>query len=151
LRYTYDDEDALVGFAALLGAGMRLLQVETAEDGTQPAPATFEESGEPLPIRYYAADHSVFLGEDYLIKGVAGAIFWKLASEHVTSGRIAFSNRELRLDPALRLPEAADNLEARLLLLSRRLAERDTAVRIEKAGRGRFNLVTRRPLRLIAS
>lgn len=151
LRYTYDDEDALVAFAALLGAGMRLLQGEGSEESVPQAPDTSDETGEPLTVRYYAADHSVFLGEDYLIKGVAGAIFWRLASTHVETGRSAFTNRELRLDTSIGLPEASDNLEARLLLLSRRLAERDTVVRIEKAGRGRFNLVTRRPLRLVAA
>ena len=37
----------------------------------------------PLP----QADHSIFVGDDYLIKGVAGAILWKLLREHAESGR----------------------------------------------------------------
>ena len=75
-----------------------------------------------------------------MIKGVAGAILWKLLREHVGTGRIEFTNRELRLDPKLRLPEHAENLEARLVLLHKRLAERDAGIRIEKCGRGRFRL-----------
>ena len=98
-------------------------------------------------VRYYPADDSVFLDHDYLIKGVAGAIFWKLVREHAR-GRVDFTNRELRLDRALRLPEHAENLEARLVLLERRLRERGGAIRIEKSGRGRFRLGVAAPLTL---
>ena len=42
--------------------------------------------------------------------------------------------------PALRRPEFAENLEARLVLLQRRLKERDCPIRLEKAGRGRLKL-----------
>jgi len=97
-----------------------------------------------VPIRHFAADHSVFIGDDYLIKGVAGAIFVRLLRDCAERGRTEFSNRELRLDPSLRLPELGDNLEARLILLQRRLAERCRFLRLEKTGRGRFRLVAER-------
>jgi adenylate cyclase len=100
-------------------------------------------------VRHYAENDSVFLGEDYLIKGVAGAIFWKLARDYVHEHRVEFTNRELRLDPSIRLPDISDNLEARLVLLARRLDERDAALRIEKTGRGRFRLCVRRPVKLV--
>jgi hypothetical protein len=80
---------------------------------------------------------------------VAGAILRKLVAEYLKDGRTEFSNRELRLDPSLRLPDLSDNLEARLVLLHRRLAERAGALRLEKCGRGRFRLVVDRPLRLV--
>ena len=91
----------------------------------------------------------MFLGDSYLIKGVAGAILWKLLKDHAQLGRTDFSNRELRLDPAIRLPDVTDNLEARLVLLRRRLAEHGPHIRIEKTGRGRFRLLVRRPVELI--
>lgn len=149
-RFGYDDEDALVSMAAVLGSAMLSLQQTSechAEDarplGTLP-PAT----GTVLPVKYYPANCSVFLGEDYLIKGVAGAIFWRLLSLHEKAGRTEFTNRELRLDPALRLPDIDDNLEARLILLQRRLCERGNDILIEKTGRGRFRLQLHRTVLL---
>jgi hypothetical protein len=40
----------------------------------------------------------------------------------------------------LRLPSHAENLEARLVLLERRLREKALPIQMEKAGRGRFRL-----------
>ncbi len=110
-----------------------------------------EDADEPLKSAA-AAPPSVSWrgdGDDYLIKGVAGAIFRKLVADFSEQGRTEFTNRELRLDPRIRLPDVTDNLEARLILLVRRLAERGTDVRIEKTGRGRFRLAVERPLDLI--
>ena len=81
--------------------------------------------------------------------GVAGAILWKLVRERVAGRRAEFTNRELRLDASLRLPELSDNLEARLILLARRLEERVPSMRIVKTGRGRFRLDVSRPLQLL--
>lgn len=146
LRFGYDDEDALVAFAAPLGLAILYLQhsAEAHDDAPAPAGAPPRAAGRPVPIRHFAADHSVFIGDDYLIKGVAGAIFVRLLRDCAERGRTEFSNRELRLDPSLRLPELGDNLEARLILLQRRLAERCTFLRLEKTGRGRFRLVAER-------
>jgi adenylate cyclase len=155
LRFAYEDEDALVALAAQFGATVLALQAaaeapgdaplsrETRRDGPS-APA-----GTPVVVRHFAVDNSVFLDDDYLIKGVAGAIFWALVRDHVGAQRTAFTNRELRLDPRIRLPDISDNLEARLILLERRLVERGAAVRIEKSGRGRFQLRVDRPLQLV--
>ncbi|WP_253261930.1 hypothetical protein [Ramlibacter montanisoli] len=104
-----------------------------------------------MVVRHFAANDSIFLGDTYLIKGVAGAILWKLLRDHRQLGRTEFSNRELRLDPALKLPDVCDNLEARLLLLQRRLAEQGGGLRMEKTGRGRFRLVLARPVELVSS
>lgn len=149
-RFSYDDEDVLVSIATLLGAAILSLQqaaecnAEEARAGTENLPAR----GTALTVKYYAANSSIFLGEHYLIKGVAGAIFWRLLDLYDREKRTEFTNRELRLDPALRLPDIDDNLEARLILLQRRLAERDSDIGIEKTGRGRFRLRVRRPVQL---
>jgi GAF domain/Pyridoxamine 5'-phosphate oxidase len=105
-------------------------------------------TGPPVLIRHYAYDHSIFIGNDYLIKGVAGAILWRLTRDHVREGRSEFTNRELRVDPTIGLPDLSDNLEARLVLLKRRLEDRCDVLRIDKVGRGRFRLVVSRRLEL---
>ena len=134
LQFRYPEEDALVTLAGQLAAAIDLLQTpedtaEPARTETCPAPP----QGTPVRVRHFAANGSVFVNDTYLIKGVAGAIIWKLLREHLRSGRMEFSNRELRLDRTLGLPEVADNLEARLLLLQRRLQESNTGIRLEKA------------------
>ena len=112
-------------------------------------PAAANDARAPLEVRHYRVDGSVFIDGRYLIKGVAGAILWKLVRDHQQAGRSEFTNRELRLDPSLGLPDVTDNLEARLLLLQRRLQEHGPHLRIEKTGRGRFRLAVGRPLLLL--
>jgi adenylate cyclase len=151
-RFGYDDEDALVAVAGQLGSAIHVLQAAPDSDEA-PAAATASTpaapSGPPLAVRHFAENDSVFLGGDYLIKGVAGSIFHALVADFLATGRTEFSNRELRLDPRVKLPDLSDNLEARLILLARRLAERDAGIRIEKAGRGRLRLAVSRPLELV--
>jgi adenylate cyclase len=151
MQFGFEDEDVLVAMAGHLGCAIDLMQsnAEPQEAVTTEHPAPLAR-GTALQIRHYPANDSIFIGDDYLIKGVAGAIFLKLVRNFVEHGRTAFSNRELRLDPDLGLPDVTDNLEARLLLLQRRLKEHGPLVRIEKTGRGRFQLVVQRPLELKA-
>lgn len=150
MRFGFEDEDALVAIAGHLGAALDLLHT-AAEPAAPEEPVEASApsaSGAPLAVRHYLANNSVFVGDRYLIKGVAGAILGKLLREHTQQGRSDFTNRELRLDPTLRLPDLSDNLEARLVLLQRRLAENCTNIRIEKTGRGRFRLRLERPIAL---
>jgi hypothetical protein len=152
LRFGFEDEDALVAIAGHVGAVIDLMQeAGDAREAEAHSAAAVPAGGaalEPLAVRHFAANDSIFIGDDYLIKGVAGAILWKLLNEHA-QGRTDFTNRELRLDPALRLPDVGDNLEARLVLLRRRLEEFGPDLRIEKTGRGRFRLVVRRAVTLL--
>jgi len=150
-RFSFEDEDALVTLAGQLALSIRLIKeaAETLDEAAPPEAPKARVSGTPAEVRHYAADHSVFIDGDYLIKGVAGAIFWKLLQDFTRDCRIEFSNRELRLDPAIRLPDVSENLEARLILLQRRLDERCDFLRIEKTGRGRFRLNVERPVKLV--
>jgi putative methionine-R-sulfoxide reductase with GAF domain len=149
-RFGYDDEDALAIIANHLGTAMRLLDTgsETTEDARPATPRVRAPSGPAIRIRRFLENDSIFIDEDYLIKGVAGAILWKLARVYVEEQRTEHSNRELRLDPSIRLPDLSENLEARLILLQRRLEERCPHLRIEKTGRGRFRFHAARPLQL---
>lgn len=149
--FSHADEDALVVYGCHLAA--LIVHLAALPEDAEPAlaaPAP-KPSGAPLAVRYFAHDHSVFVDNDYLIRGVAGSILWTLLNEHAASGRRDFCNRELRRDPRLPLPDFADNLETRLILLARRLAERCPSIALEKTGRGRFRLVLTRPLALHAA
>lgn len=148
-RFGYDEEDALVILADHLAAAIDRLPGEVEESALPVRAAPPVDHGAALAVRHYRADDSVFIADEYVIKGVAGAILWLLLSEHAKSGRTEFSNKELRLSPQIRLPEFSENLEARLILLRRRLAERSPYIGLEKAGRGRFRLVLKRPVELI--
>lgn len=154
MRFSWDDEDALVALAAQVAALARGYlacadQPDDAEDAADAASPEPAPAAAPLRVRHFEADGSVFLDDDYLIKGVAGAILWKLLREHARDGRSEFTNRELRLDPEIGLPEVGDNLEARLVLLTRRLIDRKACLRLEKTGRGRFRLCLARPVVLV--
>lgn len=91
-------------------------------------------------VRRYESDDSVFIDDEYLIKGVAGRILWKLATSYVEDGTRDFTNKEIRLDAGLQLPEIKDNLETRLILLRRRLEDRCDFIRLVPTGRGRFRM-----------
>lgn len=150
-RFSYEDEDLLVALGAQLGASIALLRLAAESHDpapAAPAPASRPIGGTPARLRHYAVNDSVFIDDEYLIKGVAGAILWKLAREYSAGRRTEFTNRELRLDPSLHLPDISDNLEARLILLARRLQERAPRLHIVKTGRGRFRFEADAPLLL---
>lgn len=152
LHFGYDDEDALVAFAAQLGMAIHYHQ--QVDEIVDEAPANdggkLETVGQPLLVRHFAGCDSIFLGDDYLIKGVAGAILWALLNDFVSRRRTSFTNKGLRLDSRIRLPGVSDNLEARLVLLQRRLDERRAGIHLNKTGRGRFSLAVDQPLQLLS-
>jgi adenylate cyclase len=145
-RFSHEDEDALVTLARQLGLAMRGYE---PDDDVPPSRGPASTEGKPLAVKYYAGNGSVFFDEEYLIRGVAGAILCKLLRSYTREGRTEFSNRELRLDRALGLPEIADNLEARLVLLERRLREKASGVQIQRTERGRFSLTVERQVTLL--
>jgi len=148
MRFGYQEEDALALIASQLALAIKGL-TDSAADVAAEAPetpaaqlpsATAAATPPAVTVRHYPADDSMFVGSDYLIKGVAGAILAALLREFLASGRTEFTNRELRLHPAIALPDITDNLEARLVLLQRRLSSHAAPLQLEKTGRGRFRL-----------
>jgi len=152
--FGYDDEEALSAVGAQLAQGLAALHAAELAEAPAPSPPPAlprRDDPTPLRIRHYPRDHSVFVDDQYLIKGVAGAIVAKLVRDQIASGSDAFSTRALRLAAdALRLPDVQDNLGVRLLMLERRLAERDVGLRIERTGRGLYRLVACGPLEIVA-
>ena len=140
-------DECVVGILANQVA-MALATLRKAEgEGMEAAPV--DVAARPVEVKHYEEDDSVFLDNEYLIKGVAGGILWRLLRNYNEQGRVEFSNREIRLDQTLELPDIKDNLEARLILLRKRLAERCEYLSIQKASRGRFRLEVTRPLTLV--
>jgi hypothetical protein len=148
-RYTADDSSALQVVASLLAPA---LAHESDEAETEPEALSHrpEPSLAPLRVRYYCADGSVFFDDEYVIKSLPGRLLFKLLRERRDHGREEFTKKELRLDASLQLPAVRDNLDTRLILLRRRLAERFPFVQLEPVGRGRFRLCIERPFELVS-
>lgn len=148
------DEAILTVVATILANAIESARAREREAQPSAPAGSAPTTSSPLPpgsgthVRFFAVDGSVFLDGEYLIKGVAGRLLWALLGHHEREGRTDFTNREVRLDPSLDLPSFRDNFESRLILLKRRLDEREAPVRIDKTGRGRFRLVVSGTVRL---
>jgi hypothetical protein len=146
------DEATLTVVATVVANAIEVERARESSEGASSVPLSTalptDASKPQTRVRFFAVDGSTFLDGDYLIKGVAGRILWSLLAHYTREQRVEFTNKEVRLDPSLELPEFRDNLDSRLILLKRRLDERAAPIRITKTGRGRFRLDVDTALRL---
>lgn len=154
LAFREEDEAALEILAGQAAGALRASEREAAAaQPTQvpPAPRLLASGGGEIRVIHHRADDSVFVDGTYIVKGIAGALLRLMLEWRLKDGAEVFTNREMRLALGGRMPEIKDNLETRLLLLRRRLEEKQAPIQIVRVGRGRIRLDATGPLLLDAA
>ncbi|WP_347356874.1 GAF domain-containing protein [Bdellovibrio sp.] len=139
------DESILKTLSHVLALAIQNLQISHDFEIVHTAPPTTAEpkvrpSKEKLIFSYFHKEDCILLNGEYLIRNVPARILWRMLKDYQT-GKTEFTNRELRMDSWLQLPEVKDNLETRLILLRKRLEKKCPQASIISSGRGRITLV----------
>jgi adenylate cyclase len=140
MRFRHQDEAAVQVVGGYLAVLVEAALVTATPDARAVSAGVAVPTGRAIRLRYHADDDSVFIDDKYLIKGLSGRILYRLVRIYLGEGRTDFSNREVRLDPQMRLSTLRDNLETRLILLRRRLEDHQVPLRLARTGRGQFRL-----------
>ena len=158
-RFHEEDKTTIELLGSYLAIAIQNMQLqESAEAAADSAhtpeadaatPPRAEAAPHVVELTFHRSDEVILADGEYLIRGLPAKILWKVLTISQAEGRREFTNRELRLDKSLGLPDFKDNLETRLLLLRRRLDQKNPGLRIVPAGRGRFALEATSQLTLL--
>jgi putative methionine-R-sulfoxide reductase with GAF domain len=145
LHFDEWDEQYLRIVGSQIAMGIDRVQQADEESDAAPARSSSARAAKggrtPRRFTYFREDDCVFVDGEYLVRSVPARILWRLLGAWSREGRTEFTNRELRMDASLGLPPVKDNLESRLILLRKRLAEKCSDLRMVPVRRGRFELV----------
>lgn len=138
----WSSRDLLISSIVTNILGMGLRSYEGKPNIIRALPSTDKQSTSTKDwrFRYVEGEDVIFVNDQYLVKNTPARILRYLITSFCEQGRTEFSNMELRTDKNLQLPDFKDNLEARLILLRKRLEEQESGIRLISTGRGKFKI-----------
>lgn len=146
VEFKESDEEFMMTFGSYVAMAIENLQIQMEAEGASSdqmkteREATISTDPNKINITYYIDDECLFIDGEYLIRSIPAKILWKVLQAYLNEGKSEFSNREIRMDKTLQLPDFKDNLETRLILLRKRLEAKNHGIQLKPCGRGKFRL-----------